>query len=255
MASTTTKTKITLWIWPSGLFPRRLIYYFRAKSITLSTLTSHNIHLIPVELVPSPPTLQSKPGYEPQPADTSLPVMRIENFDGTTVWIRESLSILEYFEELFPSSAGFRNLRGVTMEHRAQTRDMLCLLSEAMHWSLVLMIHTNPQTNFFSGLTEDQMSASAAVNAKEKSRFLLGRLERWVEDSVSQRTVEHATLAGLVLLAQVEYGEMFYEADWVADHGVLRAWVEEMKSEMWYVGSDQLKKVEESGEWSLLLVE
>jgi hypothetical protein len=48
---------------------------------------------------------------------------------------------------------------------------------------------------------------------------------------------------------------MFYGADWFAEHGVLRTWVEEMKSEIWYVGSDQLKRVEASDEWNLLLKE
>src|SRR4051812_27149110 len=40
--------KTTLWVWSSGAFPRRIVYYFHAKGITTTILAQHNIHLIPV---------------------------------------------------------------------------------------------------------------------------------------------------------------------------------------------------------------
>ncbi|KAF2622816.1 hypothetical protein BU25DRAFT_201174 [Macroventuria anomochaeta] len=252
MSAATTTAKSTLWIWPSGLFPRRLIYYFRAKHVTLSTLSSHNIHLIPVSLTTSPPALGSRPGHEARPADSSLPIMRIEHADGRTVWIRESVSILEYFEELFPVSDGWEDLRGETAEPRARTRDVLSLLNDAMHWGFISLIHSDPRTTFWSGLSEWEMSPSTAAHAHKKQRFYLERLDRWLEVDGGQE-MEVATLAGLVLLANVEYPEMMYGTDWVGGHDVLRAWVEAMKGEEWYVGNEELKGVERGEGWETLL--
>ena len=253
MSPTLQDTKTTLWIWPSGLFPRRLIYYFRAKHITLSTLQAHNIYLIPVQLTTSPPALRSMPGHEPRPADSLLPIMRIEHDNERVTWVRESLSILEYFEELFPGSTSnkWKDLRGETAEQRAQTRDILSLLNDAMHWSLIKLIHSDPNTTFFSGLSMEEMSPSAAAHAGRKLDFYLGRLEEWIEGSGG--VGKEATLAGVVLLAQVEYHEMMYGADWIEGYDELREWVERMKKEEWYVRSEVLKSVEEDGMWEKVL--
>lgn len=244
--------KTTLWIWPTGLFPRRLIYYFRLKHITLSTLTSHSIHLIPVALTVSPPSLSSLPGHESRPPNTSLPIMRITHPSGREVWIRESLSILEYFESLFLPLSGFPNLLDANLEQRAQTGDILSLLNDAMHWSLISLINSDPQTMFWSGLKEEDMSKSTAEHAEGKWQFYLERLEQWVQDD-SGAVVKRETLAGLVLLAQVEYHQMMYGADWIEGHGVLREWVERMKKKEWYVASQVLKGVEKGEGWETLL--
>jgi len=251
MSSVPTTTKTTLWIWPNGLFPRRLIYYFRAKHITLSILKDHNINLVPVALTTEPPALEAMQGYEARPSDSSLPILRITHTDGKEVWIRESLSILSYFEDLFPSTAGWPDLRGETPEGRAQTRDILSLLNDAMHWSLVCLINFDAKTTFWSGMKEEDMSSGVAEHAKGKWQFCLGRLEKWLQDDVG-KVVERNSIAGVVLLAQVEYHEMMY-GDWIEGHAVLREWVERMKGEAWYVESTGLKGVEEGIGWRAVL--
>lgn len=244
-------TKTTLWIWPTGLFPRRLLYFFRLKHITLHTLTASNIHLIPVTLVSSPPSLASLAGHEARPPNTSLPVLRIVCADGREVWIRESLSILTYFEELFGAPDGWPDLRGTSLDERAQTGDVVSLLDEAMHWSLVALIHSDAKTLSWTGLGEGGMSRAAAAHAHGKLRFCLDRLEGWIRDD--ERIVERKTVAGVVLLAQVEYHEMVYGGDWVEGCVVLRAWVEKMKRERWFVGSEVLGRVEEGEGWEVVL--
>jgi hypothetical protein len=252
MSSAPTATKTTLWIWPSGLFPRRLVYYFRAKHITLSILKDHNIHLVPVALNTDPPALVAMPGHETRPADTSLPVLRITLANGKKIWIRDSLSILSYFESLFPSSAGWPDLLGETPEDRAHTSDVLSLLSDAMHWSLVCLINCDPKTTFWSGLKGEDMSSGVAEHAKGRWRFHLDRLGRWLQDDDGQ-VMQRDTIAGVVLLAQVEYHDMMCGADWVEGNAVLRKWVESMKGEAWYVESRVLKGVEEGVGWELVL--
>lgn len=142
----TAKIKIPIWIWSSGLFPRRLVYWFLAKRITLSSLEKHNIDLVPVELILSPPALQAVEDHEPRLADASLPILRIVHADGRTGWICESLSILEYLEELFPSSAGWTDLCGKYAEQRAQMKDVVGILNDAIHWSLIWLVHSDIRT-------------------------------------------------------------------------------------------------------------
>jgi glutathione S-transferase len=243
----------TLWIWPTGLFPRRLVYYLRAKRITTTHLQQHNIHLVPVSLFNN--ALVSLEGYEPRPADTSLPVMRIQQLDGTETWIRESSTILEYFEEIFAGD-GFLDMRGLSMQQRAKTRDVLSLLADAAAWSSVALMHSNPSTTFWSGLRPDQMSPVTASHAERKCEELLSKLERWVvEDVIDGRRKSlsgeggDVTLADMVVMAQVEYMREMYGMDWVAEHGVLRVWCDRAKEEEWVIGREALLEVERTGNW------
>lgn len=250
MSSTIPKEKTTIWLWPSGLFPRRLVYYFRAKHITLSVLEAHGINLIPVALSTTPPVLESLPGYEGRPKDTSLPVLRIAHADGGETWIRESVSILEYLEELFPNPS----LLGKNAAEKAQTRDILHLLSDAMHWSLIRLINSDPQTTSWSGLSKDEMSESAAAHAEGKTKFYLDRLESWVQ-SDGGAAMGTTTIAGIALLAQVEYHEMMYGDNWIAEHMVLGKWVDGMKEHEWYIESEVMKGVEQGKSWDTILLE
>lgn len=254
MTDSTIENKITLWIWPSGLFPCRLIYYFRAKGLTLSVLKQHGIQLVPIVLASSPPALQSMEGFETRPVDSSLPIMRIRHADGRTTWIRESLSILVYLEDVFPASAGWPELRGENAEQVAQGSDILCLLVDATHWSLVELINSNSSTTSWSGLKEEEMSASTATYAANKVQFYLTRLEQWLEADKASNA-KGTSLAGLALLAQVEYYEMMYGMDWLCGHRALRQWVENTKRETWYVSNDGLKTVEQGEGWATLLGE
>ncbi|KAJ4984250.1 hypothetical protein SVAN01_10291 [Stagonosporopsis vannaccii] len=250
MTSSTIRDKITLWIWPSGLFPRRLVYYLRAKGITLSVLERHNIHLIPVELTSSPPALYSMQGFEARPTNSTLPIMRVEHPDGRMTWIRESLSIVDYLEELFPASAGWTDVRGDSAERRAQGRDILSLLGDAMQWSLIFLIHSDPKTTSFSGLKQEEMSASTAKHATDRLHFYLARLEQWVEADSGAMSL---TLPGLILLAQVEYHEMMYGVDWLYGHQALKQWIDVMKTEAWFVSNKRLQAVERGEGWRMLL--
>ena len=212
----------------------------------------YNINLIPVELTTSPLALQSAAGHETRPADCSLPVLRVKHTDGRTTWIRESLSILEYFEDLFPSSQGFQDLRGQTLEQKAHTRDILSLLNDAIHWSLIVLVHSHPVSTSWSGISANEMSFTTAKHAERKLHFYLTRLEQWLEED-GEKAMMDSTLASLVIVAQVEYHQMMYEADWVNGHAVLRRWVEGMKEQKWFVESDELKDAERNGRWESLL--
>lgn len=259
MSSLSSVPKTTIWLWPTGLFPRRILYYFRAKGITTSTLQQHNIELIPVTLEPLN-GLVAMSGYETRPVDCSLPVVRIQHVDGSEFWVKESMAILDYFEEVFSTNEGYPNLLGSNIEQRARTRDIISLLSETSHWSLVFLIHSNSSTLSWSGLTAEQMSPSTAAHAQKKFHVLLSKLETWVDLDVRRNQMKSLsgeggdmTLADIVLMAQIEYAEMMFGIDFVEEHGVLRLWCERMKTECWYVSNEELKNVESGRNWEIVL--
>ena len=65
--------------------------------------------------------------------------------------------------------------------------------------------------------------------------------------------IERDSVAGLALLAQVEYHDGMYEASWIEGHALLADWVEKMKGKAWYVESGVLKSVEEGMGWETVL--
>ncbi|KAH7081434.1 hypothetical protein BKA63DRAFT_599777 [Paraphoma chrysanthemicola] len=261
---TPTYSHTTIWLWPTGLFPRRIIYYLRAKHINTTLLQKHNITLVPVTL--SDNALVALDGHEARPADSSLPVMRVKDGDRTETWIRESSSIMEYLEEVFTHEGAVGegvssvDSRGTSLHQRARTRDILSLLSDAIIWSTVAMIHSNPATTFWSGLTRADMSPATAAHAQKKFDALLSKLERWVERDVVVRKTNSlsgegadVTFADIALMAQVEYMHEMYGLDWVAEHGVLRVWWERAKGEEWVVKREALLEAERKGEWGCVL--
>ncbi|KAF2867306.1 hypothetical protein BDV95DRAFT_610720 [Massariosphaeria phaeospora] len=257
MSGSPCSTKTTIWLWPTGLYPRRLIYYLRAKCITLSTLATHNIHLIPVTFVPTP-ALVSKPGYEARPKGTSVPCLRIERSGQEPRFVYESMAIMEYLDEVL----GGGNAFGETVEQRARTRDILSLLADAAAFQGVALIHSDKTTLSWSGIeSEDAMSASAAIHATGRFHDLLCKLERWVEEDVIRKEMQSlsgegagATMADFVLMTAIMYFEDSYGKDWVEEHGVLRLWCERAKGQAWFAGKELLQKCEDEG-WGAVLEE
>jgi glutathione S-transferase len=254
--STATHPKTTLWLWPTGLFPRRIIFYLRAKNLTLPILAAHNISLIPVALTPDF-NLLSLPHYEARPPNTSLPVMRLE-YEDEVVWIRESAAIIGYFEDVFSGAMGYKDLWGTTVQQRARTRDAVSLLNDVVCWGAVDMVHSNAATLSWSGMKgEEGMSASAAEHARAKVDGLLAKLDGWVKESGE----EYRSLSGRgadvtvldVVVMSLEYLREMYGEEGLGGHAVLKAWWERLRGAEWVVTREDLKKDEESGQWAGVL--
>lgn len=261
--------KITIWLWPTGLFPRRLIYYLRAKRITLSALTAHNIHLIPVILDTATPKLDAKEGYEKKPEGMSLPCMRVEHVGEERIeYVHESLAIVGFLEEVFGGTGGedaqaqgCGNIMGSTPSQRARTNDILSLLAEATVYANIALIHSDPTTLFWSGLTSSAMSASTAADASRRFHNMLSKLEGWVEKDVIKGQMSSlsgegsaVTLADVVLMSSVTYAEDHNGVGWVEGHEGLTSWCERVKGCAWWVGAEGLRGCEESG-WGAVLAE
>jgi glutathione S-transferase len=206
--------------------------------------------------------LKASSGYEERPEGMSLPCMRIaytEEDGGRVEWVHESLAIIAWLEEKFPDGGGdwTGNIMGTTPLQRARTAEILSLIAEATVYSNIALIHSNPSTLSWSGLTAAEMSPSAAAAASRRFHALLAKFESWVEGDVlrgGSRSLSgegaKVTVADVVLMCNVAYMEESYGMDWVEEHGVLRVWVERVKGEEgegWFVGVGELREAEGRG--------
>jgi glutathione S-transferase len=257
--SASTKPKITIWVWSTGLYPRRVLYYFRAKGFSPAFLKEHNIHLVPVTFNADKGLLLSFPGHEERPSGTSLPIMRIQYPDGKELWIRETLAILEYLEDIFPPAQGYKSLRGESPEQAAKMRDVNGLSTEAFVQYIVFLMNSNKGTTFWSGLKEEEMHDDTAAHAKKKWQTCLAKLCTWVEEDVaskdSQGLVGVTTIADLMLMAQVDYLRGMYGTGYIEGHDVLTTWYENMQKASWYVENDTFGAFEAKEDLSGFLVQ
>ena len=249
--SAQTNPQTTLWLWPTGLFPRRIMYYLRAKSLTSSILQAHNIRLIPV--VSANGARVSAPGYEDRPPNSMLPCLRIEKMNAPPFFIHESGAILEWFEDIFGFEQGYKDLRGTDALQRARTRDILNLLTDAIVWTGVKIIHSDSSSLSWSGLTREQWSETAAKDAQNRVQYYLSRLEEWVTPAIQKGSKSlsglevEVTLADFAVMAMVQYQEENIGRDWIAGHKNLREWCERAKQEAWFVSREQLDEMERVG--------
>ncbi|PVI05452.1 hypothetical protein DM02DRAFT_686438 [Periconia macrospinosa] len=281
MPTPSTNPKTTIWIWPTGLFPRRILYYLRAQNITLSELLSQNIHLVPVVLDPIKNTLGVKEGkgYPALPEGMTVPCMYIAPSTSSSSekeeeggareedkgqWVRESISIISYLEEIFcnnGSDEGRASIYGTTTSQRLKTHDIVSTFSADIVPNYITeLTHTVSATKLWSHMKDEEMSAGAGAHARRRKQFYLGRLEDWVRRDVVEcgmRSLSgegrEVTLADVLVMAQVCYVQK-YGWDVLEGCVVLKKWwAEAMKGE-WWVGEEGLKGCEERG-WKVVLGE
>jgi glutathione S-transferase len=258
--------RTTLWLWPTGLFPRRVIFYMRAKGLTTAILRARNIHLIPVKIVFQDPypAIVSCPGYEARPEPHhSLPVMRIERdaSAGGDFWIREAMGITQYLEEFFGTEEGYTNLMGSSIMQRVRARDVLNALADATGFCFNALIHLKPECCFFSGLKEEEMSKKGGEDARNRFHATLKKVEGWIEGDVcgEKGTMSvtgdgiAVTLADIHLGAQIMYAVEPYGTDWLEGHEVFQEWWARVKGKRFVVQRKDLLEVERSGKWEGVL--
>ncbi|KAF2726982.1 hypothetical protein EJ04DRAFT_517543 [Polyplosphaeria fusca] len=255
MSTNTPSTKHTLWLWPTGLYPRRLIYYLRAKALPLShltttlTISSLAVDLLAGDFVP-------RPGDEPRPSGASLPCLRIEPPNASPTYIYESTAIAEYFEELFAGQGRGGDMVGEGVVQRARTRDIVALINDAIVFSGFHAYNTSEQTLAFSGMKKEEMSEGNARFAVMRGSRMMGKIESLVKEDLEKgcRSLsgegQGGTLADFAVMAVVDYMESQYGTsilDTFGGCGVLKRWCEEARGQSWFVGTEECAKLEKEG--------
>lgn len=156
-------------------FPRRVIIFLREKNIPKSKVT-----IVPV----SDPGLgdQAAQGFPARPTG-SLPILAIPNSEVSNepsyTYIRQSLAIMNYLDELCDSGAlGFpkseHSMRGSDALGRARVTELMCLADE-------LTTSWNPVRTFGTGAGTMPIPEAS----KEMMRWIqrtLNTIEMWFQD-------------------------------------------------------------------------
>lgn len=189
-----------------GPYPRRVTIYLAEKGIS-------DIELVEVEFPHRPELWPEGFLLKLNPAH-SLPVLDT----GKGVLIGQSIAILEYLEELYPSP----NMLGETPEEHAQARELASIFEEA--------------TAFFgiwarqgSRLNADRHRASAEAAEIGAERFA-SKL-RVAETKLIGPFLSGAamTIADCVAMALIEFVDQFYGVSLPRDCPKLSAWYRRMR--------------------------
>lgn len=110
-------------------FPRRVLIYLKEKKFEAGIITK-----VPTWFTLQR-TMESSPDFPPKPAG-SIPILAIpDRKEGQFIYIRQSLAILNYLEDLTedPSSgvkASTLSMRGNTALEKARITELLAVLDE-----------------------------------------------------------------------------------------------------------------------------
>jgi glutathione S-transferase len=245
----------TLWIWPSGIFPRRVAYYLRVKGLSTADLDKENLRLIPchINTTSQELNLEAISGYEKRPPGFSLPVLRIIDSEKE-IFIAESSSILEYLEDLFPDLQGYNNLLGDDIIQKAKVRDIVQLTNELLTWCNVQVRHSTDFSLLWSGMTKEQQSVAAAEDAKFQIARVLKQLEAWIDDNgdvslvrAALPTTTDVTVAAAKVSMEEIYGIRLFEG-----FNKLEAWWGRYEASPWFVTKSEMEDVENGNIVSLL---
>ena len=176
-----------LFNFPWGPYPRRVAYYLAEKAIT-------DIEPLQVEFPHQPELWPSGFLLDLNPAH-SLPVLDT----GVGLRIGQSLAILEYLEERYPSP----DLLGATPEARARTRELVAILDEA--------------TTFFGLWARHGSQVNAGRHPLNMETARIGAERFATKLRVAERKIvgpflcgDALTIADCVAMALLEFTNQFY---------------------------------------------
>ena len=198
---------IELFVLPDqgGLYPRRVLIYLAEKNILISP------HVIITSTSKAP---KSAPGEPPN----TLPILSL----GQDTFIRQSVPIIEYFEDLCDSSAEEISkdvgpkMRGRTPDEQARTKVILDLADEATkHFEIAC----HKGSAMFSLL--EKQNATASGSAFATCKVALEAIEsHYKQDerlfglrSCPDAILDGVTIADCVLFALLQFSIQLYSRD------------------------------------------
>lgn len=227
---------MTLWLWPLGLYPRRLAFYLRAK-FPSGIPSSINLKVIHCSINPTTGQFEAPAGVEDRPVGCSFPVLRVGD-EGSGTLVKQASPMLEFLEDTFESidegdGQGWRTMRPSTALGRAKMRDVVNMINEVVDIFNIVARHGFKSALQWSGLTREQMIPLAAHDALNMVHQRLTKLDGWVEGDIEAGKwlagTEHPGIADCNMVAFVVYVEYVYGMDLCAAHDGLRKWYENYK--------------------------
>ncbi|KAF4835187.1 hypothetical protein CGCTS75_v002855 [Colletotrichum tropicale] len=245
--------KHTLFLWPKGFYPRRIVYYLLLKGLATpdgimkgqSTSMSLKINIINYNSETN--RLEPADAEDPKPADKSTPCLRIFDTDkGTTRWIHESTAIPAYLEDAYPD---FAPLQSRDIVDRAILGDIMAGINAAQDDFSYYLRHASPVACKYMGLDAADRSLKAALNAKSQMHKCLLKVQTWASGSLETTGwltpgIDTPGLADVCLAGWLRYIWLSYEFDVIEAEGMdaLRDWWVRFRKLRWWA------EVEETGE-------
>jgi glutathione S-transferase len=233
-------------------------FYLKAKSLPLSTLNSPDnpdglLTIVPIRIDPKITRLAPVlPNTEPQPPDSLLPVMEIVDGDTKRI-LHQSSAILQYLEECYPPSQGYRDLSGASSpELKAHVRAIVQLVNDATIWMQGDIFHTHAFAVTLGLITKEEQSTAASIYAKQRWRKEFAKLDSWVQQYdrekklISLAGVHTPTIADFTLLSAVELFKDFFSVDVLEGFSALEVWYKRYTESPWWVRREDVDALGEA---------
>ncbi|KAH6685770.1 hypothetical protein F5X68DRAFT_232748 [Plectosphaerella plurivora] len=223
MAFLPADTKLTLFLWPEGMFPKQIVYYLLEKRLLTSITQLYEGKTTDPRLVTKIITfenggLKDKDPNDPKPAGKSAPCLRITGppgDDSSVQWIHESSAIRLFFEALYSEKP---RLISTDLLEAAKTNDMMNALQVATDDATYYIKNAASVTTFWSGLRDEERSLAVAKMAKKATQRGLGRFQEWAAPNIKESGwltpgLKRPGIVDVTLAAWARYMELSYAFD------------------------------------------
>lgn len=246
MNSVSADMKLTLFLWPEGMFPKQIVYCLFEKGLITSAAQLYegktvdprlNINIIAFE----GGSLKSKNPEDPKPAGKSAPCLRItggSGNDSSVRWIHETSAIRLFLEALYPEKPA---LVSRDLLELATTNDIMGALQCAMDDANYYIKNAASVTTFWSGLRDEERSLPVARIAKQGMVRGLTRAQEWAAASIAASGwltpgLDRPGMVDVTLAAWARYMELSYALDLFEDEGLkeLALWYARFKKLGWW---------------------
>ncbi|KAF6817721.1 hypothetical protein CPLU01_13496 [Colletotrichum plurivorum] len=243
----------TLYLWPRGFYPRRVVYYLLIKGLAKpadllqgkSTAPTLKINI--VNYNKETQKLEPVDVDDPKPADKSTPCMRVvDSATRRTRWVHESTAIPAYLEDAYPN---LPPLQSQSIVERAVMGDIILAINAAQDDFSYYLRHASPIACRYMALDNADRSQTAALNGKAQMNRCLLKVQKWAAESLAESGwltpgIETPGLADVCLAGWIRYIELAYEFNVLEGDGLdaLRSWWARFQTLPWW------EEMEETGE-------
>lgn len=245
----------TLWLWPEGMYPRRVTYWLMMKGLVtcssdikagVTRQENLRISIIQLDMAKGFVYVDAE---DPAPKGASTPCLRITNTaTNASHYIHESSAILSYLEKTY---CGFGPALATSDPvGAALVDDLVGVINLAIADGGTYLKHAVPQTSMWSMLKDEERSHPAALNGQAFMVKGLVRLQQWAEGSLKTTGwltpgIEGPGLVDANLAAARRYLELTYGWDIFEKEELrpLAEWYARFRSLPWWVELEEREDV------------
>ncbi|KAF5008747.1 hypothetical protein FDECE_4984 [Fusarium decemcellulare] len=238
-----------LFLWIEGYFPKRIAYYLLSKGLCSSVeqLYEGNTNEPSLSVVRLNFTGQGFVSEDPQnplPAGTTVPALRLDDtINGKSIWIRETWSIINYLEDVFPGTNvnNYRKMWAASPAERAIAQDVLGSVNSASEQGNVWLANCAPYIAAFRHISDEERSIGVGRRARRDFEGHFKTLQNVAADNLSKTgwltpaADGGPGMADVILAATVRHTELSWSEFILENEALepLRQWYKRFQA-VWY---------------------